>query len=298
MAQDAPVGRGDCCWRCTRRHGRRLHTQRLDQRLGHQPHVFDQRKPIDRHTLKRAHPRPPLSLLDRAARERRGRDRRRRGRCSGRRAGSDGGGGAGDAGGQGRAPKTGYSREQFGDGWVDTDRNGCDTRDDVLARDLTAETFKPGTRDCVVASGTLADPYSGKIIAFTRGQDTSTAVQIDHVVALSDAWQKGAQQWDDAKRVAFANDPLELLAVDGPLNGQKSDGDAATWLPLNRAYRCAYVARQVGLKATWRLWVTPPSATPSPGCWRRARASSCPPGQPRAPAAAVMLVRGPPVVGR
>jgi len=157
---------------------------------------------------------------------------------------------------KGRAPKTGYSREQFGDGWVDTDRNGCDSRNDVLARDLGGETFKPGTRDCVVATGTLADPYSGKAIVFTRGQDTSSAVQIDHVVALSDAWQKGAQQWDAAKRVAFANDGLELLAVDGPLNGQKSDGDAATWLPPNRAYRCTYVARQVGLKATWGLWVT------------------------------------------
>ncbi|WP_432520570.1 GmrSD restriction endonuclease domain-containing protein [Kineococcus sp. SYSU DK006] len=157
---------------------------------------------------------------------------------------------------KGRAPKTGYSREQFGDGWVDVDHNGCDTRNDVLARDLTGETLKPGTRECVVASGTLADPYSGTTIAFTRGQDTSSAVQIDHVVALSDAWQKGAQQWDEAKRVAFANDGLELLAVDGPLNGQKSDADAATWLPPNRAYRCTYVARQVAIKATWGLWVT------------------------------------------
>jgi len=157
---------------------------------------------------------------------------------------------------KGRAPKTGYTRERFGDGWVDTDHNGCDSRNDVLARDLTAKTFKPGTRDCVVATGTLIDPYNGKAITFTRGQDTSSAVQIDHVVALSDAWQKGAQQWDEAKRVAFANDGLELLAVDGPLNEQKSDGDAATWLPPNRSYRCTYVARQVGLKAAWGLWVT------------------------------------------
>ncbi|WP_432488993.1 GmrSD restriction endonuclease domain-containing protein [Kineococcus sp. SYSU DK018] len=157
---------------------------------------------------------------------------------------------------KGRAPKTGYSREAFGDGWVDTDHNGCDTRNDVLARDLTGETFKPGTRDCVVATGTLDDPYSGTTITFTRGQDTSSDVQIDHVVALSDAWQKGAQQWDEATRVAFANDGLELLAVDGPLNGQKGDGDAATWLPPNRAYRCTYVARQVAIKATWGLWVT------------------------------------------
>ncbi|RBY86545.1 DUF1524 domain-containing protein [Blastococcus sp. TF02A-30] len=157
---------------------------------------------------------------------------------------------------KGRAPRTGYERELFGDGWVDTDRNGCDTRNDVLARDLTEESFREGTRDCVVVSGTLADPYSGRTIEFRRGEGTSEAVQIDHVVALSDAWQKGAQQWDDATRTAFANDPLNLLAVDGPLNMQKSDGDAATWLPPNRGYRCAYVARQVAVKAGYGLWVT------------------------------------------
>ena len=108
----------------------------------------------------------------------------------------------------------------------------------------------------MVASGTLLDPYSGKAIAFVRGQDTSSAVQIDHVVALSDSWQKGAQQWDTAKREAFGNDPLNLLAADGPLNQQKGDGDTATWLPPNKAFRCAYVARQVGVKYTYGLWVT------------------------------------------
>ncbi len=157
---------------------------------------------------------------------------------------------------RGRAPRTGYDRDLFGAGWVDTDRNGCDTRNDVLARDLTGEQFEPGTRDCVVVSGTLADPYSGTTIEFRRGQDTSDDVQIDHVVALSDAWQKGAQGWDDATRTAFANDPLNLLAVDGPLNQQKGDGDAATWLPPNRAHRCAYVARQVAVKLDYGLWMT------------------------------------------
>ncbi|WP_344382845.1 GmrSD restriction endonuclease domain-containing protein [Georgenia ruanii] len=157
---------------------------------------------------------------------------------------------------KGRAPKTGYERDLFGSGWVDVDHNGCDTRNDILARDLEGETFKPGTRDCVVLTGTLADPYSGETIAFARGNGTSNEVQIDHVVALSDAWQKGAQGWDEGTRVAFANDPRNLLAVDGPLNGQKGDADAATWLPPNRAYRCAYVARQVGVKAIYGLWVT------------------------------------------
>ena len=157
---------------------------------------------------------------------------------------------------KGRAPRTGYDRDRFGNGWVDTDRNGCDTRNDVLARDLTGETFRPGTRDCVVLSGTLADPYSGTVIEFHRGEDTSDDVQIDHVVALSDAWQKGAQGWDEEQRIRFGNDPLNLLAVDGSLNMQKGDGDAATWLPPDAGYRCAYVARQVAVKAAYGLWVT------------------------------------------
>jgi len=157
---------------------------------------------------------------------------------------------------KGRAAKTGYDRTLFGSGWVDVDRNGCDTRNDMLARDLVVQTFKAGTNDCVVLAGTLADPYSPKSITFTRGTETSNAVQIDHVVALSDAWQKGAQAWDGARRVAFANDPMNLLAVDGPLNMQKGDGDTATWLPPNTAYRCRYVARQVGVKYTYGLSVT------------------------------------------
>ena len=158
---------------------------------------------------------------------------------------------------KGRAPRTGYDRDRFGDGWVDTDHNGCDTRNDVLARDLTGETFRPGSRDCVVLTGTLADPYSGRTIQYQRGADTSDDVQIDHVVALSDAWQKGAQRWDTGRRVEFANDPLNLLATEGRLNQQKGDSDAATWLPPVTSYRCGYVARQVAVKARYGLWVTP-----------------------------------------
>lgn len=157
---------------------------------------------------------------------------------------------------KGRAPRTGYDRDAFGPAWADVDRNGCDTRNDILARDLDGETFKPGTRGCVVLTGTLDDPYTATTIAFQRGNATSSAVQIDHVVALSDGWQKGAQQLDANTRQAFANDPLNLLAVDGPTNQAKGDGDAATWLPPNKAFRCEYVARQVAVKATYKLWVT------------------------------------------
>jgi len=158
---------------------------------------------------------------------------------------------------KGRAPKTGYSREQFGQAWADVDRNGCDTRNDILSRDLTATTYQPGTRSCLVLTGSLNDPYSGGTIAFNRGPQ-SADIQIDHVVALADAWQTGAQQLDVLRRTALANDPLNLLAVDGGLNTQKSDSDAASWLPPNKSYRCAYVARQVAVKSAYALWVTPP----------------------------------------
>lgn len=157
---------------------------------------------------------------------------------------------------KGRAPKTGYTRAQFGQSWRDLDRNGCDQRNDVLRRDLREFTLKAGTHGCLVLSGTLTSPYSGDVIHFVRGQRTSYEVQIDHVVALSDAWQKGAQQWSTAKRESFANDFLELRATDGHTNGSKSDSDAASWLPPRRAYWCGFVARQIAVKKKYGLWVT------------------------------------------
>lgn len=157
---------------------------------------------------------------------------------------------------KGRAPKTGYAREEFGPAWADVDRNGCDTRNDILARDLEGETFKPGTQNCVVATGTLADKYTGTTINFVRGNTTSSAVQIDHLIALSDAWQKGAQQLSAEQRRQLANDPLNLMAADGPTNSAKGDKDAATWLPPNKVFRCEYVARQTAVKANYSLWVT------------------------------------------
>jgi hypothetical protein len=156
---------------------------------------------------------------------------------------------------KGRAPATGYDRVgKFGEAWLDIDRNGCDTRDDILARDLSGVTRRA---DCRVLTGTLADPYTGRTIAFTRGQQTSARVQIDHVVALLDAWETGAQALSQERRVELANDPLELLAVDGPTNQAKGAGDAATWLPPAAGFRCEYAARQVSVKTKYRLWVKP-----------------------------------------
>jgi hypothetical protein len=159
---------------------------------------------------------------------------------------------------KGRAAKTGYTRAQFGQTWADVDRNGCDTRNDILKRDLTAEVFKEKTRECVVLSGTLIDPFSGETINFVRGNTSSMEVQIDHVVALSNAWQTGAFKLSIKERTAFANDPMNLLAVKGRLNSQKGDGDAATWLPPLKSYRCDYVARQIAVKIKYKLWFTAP----------------------------------------
>ena len=142
----------------------------------------------------------------------------------------------------------------FRSAWLDVDHNGCDTRNDILARDLTDLTF---AGSCRVLSGTLAEPYTGKTIDFVRGTDTSAIVQIDHVVSLSNAWRTGAAQLSQAERVSLANDPLNLLAADGRSNLQKRDGDAATWLPSAKSFRCDYVARQISVKATYGLWVTP-----------------------------------------
>jgi hypothetical protein len=155
---------------------------------------------------------------------------------------------------KGRAPKTAYSRKQFGPRWADVDRNGCDTRNDILNRDLGEKTWRVGTRNCVVLTGTLGDPYTGRALVFSKTH--AAAIQIDHIVALADAWQTGAQYWDPGTRQRFANDPTNLLAVDGWTNESKGDNDAASWLPPNKTFRCQYVSRQIRVKAAYGLWVT------------------------------------------
>ena len=149
---------------------------------------------------------------------------------------------------KGRAPKTGYTRSQFGNGWSLT--SGCDTRNIILHRDLQNPVLDNA---CSVIGGLLHDPYTGTAIQFEKGTST---IQIDHVVAISNAWQTGAQQLTKERRIQFANDPLELLAVQGDANQQKSDGDAATWLPSNKPFRCQYAARQIAIKQKYALWVT------------------------------------------
>ncbi len=157
---------------------------------------------------------------------------------------------------KGRAAGNDYDRNVFGQAWLDVDRNGCDTRNDILRRDLAGARFGEGSR-CRVAAGSFQEPYTGRRVEFQRGPESSKAVQIDHVVALGDAWQKGAQQLTAVQRQHLANDPLNLVAADGQANQDKGASDAATWLPPNKAFRCHYVARQISVKAAYGLWVTP-----------------------------------------
>jgi len=152
-----------------------------------------------------------------------------------------------------------FRRFQFGEAWsddvnVEFGHNGCNTRDDILRRDLKSLVVRPFT--CFAQSGTLVDPYTATTIEFVRGPQTSNSVEIDHVVALADAWYKGARAWDPQRRLDFANDPRNLLAVSSKANFDKAFRDAASWLPPNQAFRCDFVARQVDVKAAYGLWLS------------------------------------------
>lgn len=168
-----------------------------------------------------------------------------------------------------KARPGGYDRERYFGGWASNGCGSATTRDTILARDLKGAVKNPR---CQVTSGTLSDPYTGRTIRFRRGRNTSSAVQIDHVVALLDAWESGARDWDQAKRVEYANSPDVLLASDGPANMAKGSGldvngtalyrpqDSGApdvWMPDNKAYRCDYMAKRATIKSKWGLTMTP-----------------------------------------
>ncbi|QIT13039.1 HNH endonuclease family protein [Clavibacter michiganensis] len=148
-----------------------------------------------------------------------------------------------------------YDRAAYGPSWADTDHNGCDQRNDVLARDLTAVTYTKADPGCTVATGHLADAYTGRSIDFTRGKATSAAVQIDHLVPLGWAWQHGAAGWTGERRKQLATDFNNLQAVDGPTNEAKSDQGPATWLPPAAGYDCLYVTRFAYVLRTYELTI-------------------------------------------
>ncbi|GAA1845059.1 HNH endonuclease family protein [Agromyces salentinus] len=154
-------------------------------------------------------------------------------------------------------PSSRYDRDLFGEAWLDVDGNGCDTRNDVLKRDLADVRYRADSADCVVRTGTLTDPYTNTVISFVRGPDTSEAVQIDHVVPLSYAWRHGASEWTADVREAFANDTANLIAVDGPTNQSKQDSGPAEWMPPSADFACTYVDRFAAVLVAYGLTIAP-----------------------------------------
>ena len=154
---------------------------------------------------------------------------------------------------KGRAPKTNYSRDQFYDSWPSID--GCSLRQIIIKREFGESAVISSDNHCTVVSGEYDEPYTGSHLVFYQKSDISSNIQIDHIVSLSDAWQKGAQNFSAKERYEFATDPLNLLAVEANANKKKSDGDAATWLPPNKKFRCQYVARQISVKYKYNLWI-------------------------------------------
>jgi hypothetical protein len=172
-----------------------------------------------------------------------------------------------------------YRRAAFGEAWTDDNpapggHNECDTRNDVLDRDLMDKTYTFIKRcPTAVATGLLHDPYTNAVVTFTRGNQVGASVQIDHIVPLALAWDLGARNWPDQIRLRFANDPANLLAVAGQANQDKSDGEPAVWMPPNHAFWCQYAVQFAAVLRGYGLSVDQPSATVL-----RDAAATCPTG--------------------
>lgn len=172
-----------------------------------------------------------------------------------------------------------YRRDAFGESWTDDTsapggRNGCDTRNDILDRDLIDKTYVAISRcPTAVATGVLRDPYTSATVPFVRGAQTGASVQIDHLVPLAYAWDMGARDWTDEMRTRFANDPANLLAVDGPTNQDKGDKEPAVWMPPNAAFHCQYAMQYIAVLRGYRLPVDASSAHAL-----RTAAQTCPTG--------------------
>lgn len=154
-----------------------------------------------------------------------------------------------------------YNRDHFGQAWsddvdVEGGHNGCDTRNDILRRDLTDIVVRNKTRDCVIEKGKLVDPYTGSTINFVRGGKKKHGVDIDHIVPLANAWYAGAYTWDEQKRRNFANDPINLVATSLEANRIKKAKTADQWMPSNKAFTCEYAQRQIRVKSLYALTVT------------------------------------------
>lgn len=151
--------------------------------------------------------------------------------------------------------QTPYDRDHFGQRWADVDRNGCDTRNDTLRRDLDELVVRQGTQGCVAQSGVLVDPYSGGEFVFERGSAHAGELHVDHIVALADAWHKGAEGWSEEERTWFANDPMNLVVTFGQVNQGKGASDAGSWVPPDQDAWCGFAVHVVWVKEQYALVV-------------------------------------------
>lgn len=152
--------------------------------------------------------------------------------------------------------QTSYDRDHFGQRWADVDRNGCDTRNDTLRRDLDDLVVREGTQGCVAQSGILVDPYTGGEFVFERGSAHAGELHVDHIVALADAWHKGAEAWTEEERTWFANDPMNLVVTFGQVNQSKGASDASSWVPPDESAWCGFAIHVVWVKQEYELAVT------------------------------------------
>lgn len=153
------------------------------------------------------------------------------------------------------APPAPYDRAEFGQRWADVDRSGCDQRNESLSSAMTEISYRAGTHDCVVETGTFHDAYDGTSWSFAKSEDGG-GVQIDHVVPLAHAWEMGAGDWTEDEREVFANELINLQPTAGTYNGSKGSRGPLEWMPVDETYHCTYLRRWTQIKVTWELAVT------------------------------------------
>jgi Protein of unknown function (DUF1524) len=160
---------------------------------------------------------------------------------------------------------SGYDRSKFPH-WVDADHDGCDTREEVLLAEAIVKPHKGA--GCTLTGGRWYSYYDNKYWSDTN------RIDIDHVVALAEAWESGARTWTTDRRKAYAkdlDDRRTLVGVTDTVNAAKSADDPANWLPPVASMRCRYVRNWVAIKIRW--WLTVNNAEKNALTWI---ASGCP----------------------
>ncbi len=147
-----------------------------------------------------------------------------------------------------------YSRDSLPTDWKDLDGNGCNTREDILKK-YTSE-YTGRFDGCKIKSGKFYDYYNGKFLRYDKSVDTGGGIQIDHIVAIGNAWISGGYKWGKDEWISYINDEEVLIPTSSKTNREKSDKDITEWKPANNSYLCTYAEKQVEIKDKYKLTVT------------------------------------------